>query len=89
MSTTKPLEWADLWAAMDAQPDAWIPTTEEMYWDMLEAVPPRCQTARAFLVGEARRHDSNGHAVHACFKQVGSEFFAKHMTVAEFQGGAA
>ena len=33
MSTTL-LEWSPLWAAMDAKPLDWIPTTEAMYWHM-------------------------------------------------------
>jgi hypothetical protein len=31
----KPLEWKELWDAMDANPNEWIPTTEAMYWEML------------------------------------------------------
>lgn len=84
-----PLEWDALWAAMDAAPDAWIPTTEAMYWHMLGCVPPRCQLGDRFLVGEPLRHNTEGKAVHACFKEVGSQFFAKNMTVEQFQVGAA
>ena len=84
---TAKLEWSDLWAAMKASPDAWIPTTDAMYWDMLEAVPPRAHYGGAFLVGEAERHNEDGQAVHACFKQVGDDYFARYMTVAQFKGG--
>lgn len=80
-----PLEWSDLWAAMKATPDAWIPTTEEMFWEMLECVPPRAQFGGRFLVGEAERHNEHGDAVHACFKQVGTSHFAKYMTVQQFK----
>ena len=31
----KPLEWKELWDAMDANPEQWIPTTKNMYWEML------------------------------------------------------
>lgn len=82
--TTELLEWSPLWDAMKAQPDAWISTTEEMYWEMLEAVPPRAQTRSAFLVGEADRHNEKGEAVHACFKQSGDSYFAKYMTLNQF-----
>lgn len=82
--TTK-LEWAELWAAMDARPDAWIETTEAMYWDMLECVPPRAQVRDRFLVGEALRTNGEGKAVHSCFKEVGDRFFAKNMTVEHFE----
>jgi hypothetical protein len=83
------LEWSDLWAAMDASPEAWIPTTEAMYWDMLEAVPPRAQSSFGFLVGEPLRHNDAGKAVHACFKQVGNDYFAKNLTGEQFRAGAA
>lgn len=83
-----PLEWMALWDAMSATPDAWIPTTEDMYWEMLECVPPRAFVPGCFLVGEAERHNDEGKAVHACFKETGSKFFAKYMTVEQFQSGA-
>lgn len=80
------LEWQNLWDAMDARPDDWIPTTEAMFWEMLECLPPRAQTGRAFLVGEPLRHDEHGHTVHACFKQtIGGEYFARNLTVAQFK----
>jgi len=44
----KPLEWQALWDAMAANPSEWIPTTEAMYWEMLEAVPPRAQKKALF-----------------------------------------
>ncbi len=49
----KPLEWQALWDAMDTNPDQWIPTTEKMYWEMLEVLPPRKQSRSAFLVGNS------------------------------------
>lgn len=82
---TAPLEWADLWAAMDADPAAWIETTEGMYWHMLEVLPPRCMKRDSFLVGEARRHNSEGNGVYACFKREAGRHFAKHLTVAEYK----
>lgn len=87
---TTGLEWTALWDAMKASPDAWIPTTEDMFWEMLECVPPRAQERGRFLVGEVERHNAEGQAVHACFRQQSNtEFFAKYMTVAEFRGVAA
>lgn len=83
----KLLEWKELWDAMDTRPDEWIPTTERMYSDMLECVPPRAQSRGAFLVGEPLRHNSDSDAIHACFKQVGDDqFFARNLTVAQFKG---
>lgn len=79
----KNLEWQELWDAMEANPDAWIPTTENMYWEMLEAVPPEKMIGRNFLVGEAS-HDKKGEAVYSCFTNSGDTYKAKNMTVAEF-----
>lgn len=83
MQKAEPLEWGPLWAAMDTRPEEWIPTTENMYLKMLEYVPPRAQVLGAFLVGEPLRH-IGGKAVHACFKRVGSDFFARNLTVEQF-----
>jgi hypothetical protein len=82
MSAT--LEWAPLWAAMDAKPLEWIKTTEAMYSEMLECLPPRAQTSSAFLVGEPLRHNEQGKAVHACFRQSGDDYFARNLTVEQF-----
>ena len=83
------LEWSSLWAAMEAQPEDWIPTTGGMYWAMLEVLPPRAQAGGAFLVGEPLRHNAEGKAVHACFKQSGTGYFARNLTVEEFRRAAA
>lgn len=82
---SKPLEWQALWDAMDARPDEWIPTTEGMYWQMLECVPPRAHSLGAFLVGEPQRHNEEGKAVHACFRQVGRQYSARYLTVEQFK----
>jgi hypothetical protein len=78
------LEWQPLWDAMDANPSEWIPTTEKMYWEMLEVLPPRKQSRSAFLVGEATRDNAEGYPVYSCFKRVGDSFYAKNMTVEQF-----
>ena len=78
------LEWQALWDAMDANPDAWIPTTEKMYWDMLEVLPPTKMLGANFLVGEALRSNGQGEAVYSCFTKFGDTYKAKHLTVAEF-----
>lgn len=83
MSNT-PLEWQALWDAMDANPDAWIPTTEHMYWEMLGAVPPIKMLGRNFLVGEPLRSNGQGEAVYSCFTKFGDTYTAKNLTVAEF-----
>lgn len=83
----KKLEWQELWDAMNADPDAWIPTTEHMYWEMLGAVPPEKMIGRNFLVGEASHHNEKGEAVYSSFTKFGDTYKAKYMTVAEFMRG--
>jgi hypothetical protein len=80
---TKKLEWAELWDAMENAPEAWIETTEAMYWAMLECLPPRKMSQNAFLVGEPLRHNERG-AVHACFLRVGGVYRAKNINVCDF-----
>jgi hypothetical protein len=84
MSAQK-LEWQDLWDAMDAAPDAWIDTTEAMYWQMLEVLPPRAQAGGAFLVGEPLRSNGHGETVYSCFTQTGGEYRARNLTVKQFK----
>jgi hypothetical protein len=69
---------------MDANPSEWIPTTEAMYWHMLEVLPPRKMIGRNFLVGEANNHNAEGEAVYAGFTQFGDIYKAKNLTLAEF-----
>lgn len=80
------LEWAELWAAMKANPAEWIPTTENMYHQMLECLPPRAMGNKAFLVGEADHHNESDEAVYACFAEsyLGG-YFARYLTVKEFK----
>lgn len=80
----KKLEWAELWDAMEATPEAWIDTTEEMYWQMLEVLPPRKMARGAFLVGEPLRSNGEGESVYACFLRFGDTFKAKNLTVKQF-----
>lgn len=78
------LEWKPLWDAMEDNPLHWIPTTESMYWEMLECVPPRAHRSTSFLVGEPLRHNEHGKAVHACFRQSGGDYFARNLTIEQF-----
>jgi hypothetical protein len=80
----QPLEWQALWDAMDANPDTWTPTTEAMYWEMLEVLPPRKMLGQNFMVGEPLRSNGNGESVYACFTKFGDTYKAKNMTVSEF-----
>ena len=83
--TTMTLEWAPLWDAMKATPEAWIPTTKAMYWGMLEVLPPRKMMGTNFLVGEADHHNADGYAVYACFKKFKDDYSARYMTLAQFK----
>jgi len=79
------LEWTPLWDAMEANPTDWIPTTEKMYWQMLEAVPPRAHTNGAFLVGEASHSNAEGRTMYAGFRKTGGQFYAKYLTIDQFK----
>ena len=79
------LEWQPLWDAMEANPTEWIPTTEKMYWQMLEAVPPRAHSNGAFLVGEASHSNAEGRTMYAGFRKTGGQFYAKYLTIDQFK----
>jgi hypothetical protein len=79
-----PLEWSPLWDAMKAAPNAWILTTESMYYEMLGCLPPAAMSGDAFLVGEANRHNIYGYPVFACFAKNPKGIFATYMTHGEF-----
>lgn len=83
-SMNQPLEWQALWNAMDANPDQWIETTESMYWEMLEVLPPRSMIGRNFLVGEADHHNSEGYPVYSCFTKFGDIYKAKKLSYKQF-----
>jgi hypothetical protein len=57
-----------------------------MFWDMLECLPPKRMDGRKFLVGEADHDNERGEAVYACFKKVGERFYARYLTIDQFQG---
>jgi hypothetical protein len=84
MNTTL-LEWAPLWAAMDAKPLEWILTTETMYWEMLECLFPTDQIGGAFLVGEANNTNADGYPVYACFCKFGDSYKARYLTLEQFR----
>ena len=80
----QPLEWQNLWDAMKSNPAEWIPTTEKMYWEMLEVLPPRAHIGASFLVGEPLHDDDQGQAVYSCFNNSFGKYSAKNLTVKEF-----
>ena len=82
--SAQPLEWQALWDAMESNPNQWIPTTENMYWEMLGALSPRKMLGDNFLVGEPLRHNSKGEAVYSCFSKFGDTYKTRNLTVKEF-----
>lgn len=98
-----PLEWSALWAEMKKQfcgeigdrgwaidmwgENNWTPTTEDMYYDQLGAVPPVRMGGGVFLVGEAANHTSKGEAVYAAFASKGGQYFARYMTTKMYDEG--
>ena len=83
-----PLEWAPLWDAMEARPDEWIETTDGMYIEMLECLPPRAYRSDGFLAGEPHHDDpTTGEPLFAAFiRSPFGRIFARYRTVAQFKG---
>lgn len=84
-----PLEWAPLWVAMKADwkagRETWHATTEAMYDDMLNVLPPAAQRPYEFLVGEEWTHTDDGQGVFACFRwRRGDTPTARYMTLRQF-----
>jgi len=90
----QPVEWDQLWEAMRLTQHSWIPTTENMYYEMLEVLPPEAMGNGGFLVGEPNHHNNDNEPVYACFmRSKGFEFGgtnyvdtfkAQYLTVSEF-----
>ena len=84
------LEWNELWDAMRNAPSPWVKTTENMFFEMLGAVPPTDMFAGAFLVGEASHTSAAGEDVFACFvEHTDGTFEARYMTQREFDAWKA
>jgi len=80
----EPLEWEDLWATMKTKPYPWVETTENMYNQMLDVLPPAAMGENAFLVGEPYTHNEKNEPVFACFVHSGKHYQARYMTLNEF-----
>ena len=83
------LEWSVLRFVMKKEYKGerrWVETTEDMFHEMLNIVPPRAQTCWAFLMGEAWDSNADGKAIYEAYKADGNgRYFAKYMTVKEFE----
>ena len=84
-----PFEYSALFQIMDAHPRQWVPTTEKMYYDMLEVLPPVKSRSdggwTGFLMGEPVNHDAWGDAIYSAYICVDGKFYAQNMTVKEFK----
>ena len=61
----------------------WQEVTEEMYWEMLEVLPPSAWKGGAFAVGEPMTHDQLG-PVHETFVKLGERYFARDAHLMKF-----
>ena len=84
-----PFEYSALFEIMDAHPRQWVPTTEKMFHDMLEVLPPvaycNVKNWTGFLMGEPVTHDTHGDAIYSAYICVDGKFYAQNMTVKEFK----
>ena len=90
----EPLEWSALWNAVEVENNAalaenreprLIPTTETMFHEMLNVVPPAAMSSGQFLVGETVYHDANGADVYRAFFQYGKRYGSRLATLREFR----
>jgi hypothetical protein len=81
---TRPLEWQELWDAMDAHPDKWVPTTNHMWCKMRDSTPPQAYADGVFLCSEPVRGDEEGNNLYPCFAGIGRRYYARFMTREEF-----
>lgn len=79
-----PVVWGELWSAMKenylAGNEKWVETTEEMYDEQLNVLPPEEWEHGSFLVGEAWNHNSNNESVYACFMRFDGRYYARYLT---------
>ena len=85
----EPFEYSALFQIMDAHPRQWVPTTENMYYDMLGALPPvaygNAENWTGFLMGEPVTQDTHGDAIYGAYICVDGKFYAQNMTVKDFK----
>ena len=90
--TSPVLSHRDFFAAVDADYKAgvksWRETTEEVYHDMLNALPPAYFTQNAFSIGEPYTHDKNNRPVFTHFVHIGTRYFGLHCTLSEVRTNA-
>lgn len=77
----------DEWFAKPEGDNHWTPTTEYMWNNQLNSLPPRATGGGAFLVGEAWNHTSGAvnEAIYACFACINGKFYARYLTLKMFR----
>lgn len=68
----------------------WVETTQAMFDEMLNVLPPADQRGGGFLVGEAHHHDPQTHEeTYAGFLETDvnnvTRFFARYLSVRQFR----
>lgn len=84
---SSPVNWQPLWDVMRLfeSHETWVPTTEEMYTEMLNVLPPAATGRSCFLVGEPSHTGRNGETMYACFVARQGQYLARYMTLQEFR----
>jgi len=83
MNANTPNLWDEMRRRFDAGDRSWIPTTEEMYHEMLNVLPPAYWRGGVFAVGEPWRHTGDNRPIFACFRASHGAHSARYATLAE------
>lgn len=63
----------------------WVEVSKEVYWDMLECVPPVYHRSGVFACGEAYTHNDKGEPVYSFFKEdADGKFWTQLMSKQEY-----
>ena len=89
---TMPKAGKDLWDAMRAAYEAgngqWVETTERVYDEQLNVLPPRAWIGPSFAVGEEYCHNEYGLAVWPTFTHRDGRYFGRYATLTDFRADA-
>lgn len=81
-------EFCKIKAERQRTPIKWEPTTKEIYWEMLEVLPPAVWENGGFMVGEAYDHDAGtGEPRFSAYRHRGDtyETSSRPLTIREFR----
>ncbi|OAM91893.1 hypothetical protein AW736_26295 [Termitidicoccus mucosus] len=74
-------------ADFEANRQVWRETTESVYHEMLNILPPAYLEADMFMLGEPYSHNANGEAVFSIFMAREGHYFALHGTRRQVRDG--